>query len=343
MPEIELYKDYGQPTVEAFGLHWMVRTDAWHPGGPAANQKWNPSCLFKREDGSVTISTSVIGGEPYSAEIVSAESLGYGTFEASYEIVAPTKMRDLHKNVVWGIFPFDWEDPNPGYQEIDIVEDSYWSGYTDMVGKYTYYPGDENSGIHLNDRVWTRSGKGATVRMTWMPGTIRWETWESHLTEERARNTPVNEGGYYSGTLTQTVPVPRSQRVHINLWAFKGKGGWETMPPTTMHLKTFKFTPWEGSYGVQMGENGYGRVSTVKDGKEGAVTASVVTPTSDPLPQGLPTELKAGDGVYDAWTQLGDGSILMRNVQDNGDGSVTIKHMHPIPGQSGLYSREVRI
>ena len=343
MPEIELYKDYGQPTVEAFGLHWVVRTDAWHPGGPAANQKWNPSCLFKREDGSVTISTSVIGGEPHSAEIVSAESLGYGTFEASYEIVAPTKMRDLHKNVVWGIFPFDWEDPNPGYQEIDIVEDSYWSGYTDMVGKYTYYPGDENSGIHLNDRVWTRSGKGATVRMTWMPGTIRWETWESHLTEERARNTPVNEGGYYSGTLTQTVPVPRSQRVHINLWAFKGKGGWETMPPTTMHLKTFKFTPWEGSYGVQMGENGYGRVSTVKDGKEGAVTASVVTPTSGQLPQNLPTELKPGDGVYDAWTQLGDGSILMRNVQDNGDGSVTIKHMHPIPGQSGLYSREVRI
>lgn len=343
MPEIELYKDYGQPTVEAFGLHWVVRTDAWHPGGPAANQKWNPSCLFKRGDGSVTISTSVIGGEPHSAEIVSAESLGYGTFEASYEIASPTKMRDLHKNVVWGIFPFDWEDPNPGYQEIDIVEDSYWSGYTDMVGKYTYYPGDENSGIHLNDRVWTRSGKGATVRMTWMPGTIRWETWESHLTEERARSTPVNAGGYYSGTLTQAVPVPRSQRVHINLWAFKGRGGWETMPPTTMHLKSFKFTPWEGSYGVQMGENGYGRVSAVKDGKEGAVTASAVTPTSDPLPQGLPTELKAGDGVYDAWTQLGDGSILMRNVQDNGDGSVTIKHMHPIPGQSGLYSREVRI
>ena len=343
MPEIELYKDYGQPTVEAFGLHWVVRTDAWHPGGPAANQKWNPAALTKLGDGSVTISTSAIGGEPYSAEIVSAESPGSGTFEASYEILSPTKMRDLHKNVVWGIFPFDWEDPNPGYQEIDIVEDSYWSGYTDMVGKYTYYPGDENSGIHLNDRVWTRSGKGATVRMTWMPGTIRWETWESHLTEERARNTPVNEGGYYSGTLTQAVPVPRSQRVHINLWAFKGKGGWETMPPTTMHLKTFKFTPWEGSYGVQMGENGYGRVSAVKGGKEGAVTASVVTPTSDPLPQNLPTDLKPGDGVYDAWTQLGDGSILMRNVQDNGDGSVTIKHMHPIPGQPGLYSREVRI
>lgn len=343
MPDIELYKDYGQPTVEAFGLHWVVRTDAWHPGGPAANQKWNPSCLFKREDGSVTISTSAIGGEPHSAEIVSAESLGYGTFEASYEILSPTKMRDLHKNVVWGIFPFDWEDPNPGYQEIDIVEDSYWSGYTDMVGKYTYYPGDENSGIHLNDRVWTRSGKGATVRMTWMPGTIRWETWESHLTEERARGIPVNEGGYYSGTLTQAVPVPRSQRVHINLWAFKGKGGWETMPPTTMHLKSFKFTPWEGSYGVQMGENGYGRVSTVRDGKEGAVTATVVTPTSDPLPLVPPADLKPGDGVYDAWTQLGDGSILMRNVQANGDGSVTIKHMHPIPGQPGLYSREVRI
>ena len=162
MGDIELYKDYGQPTIEAFGLHWMVRTDAWHPGGPAANQKWNPSAVTKQGDGSLHISTAVQAGEPLSAEIVSAESLGYGTFEASYEIVTPTRMRDLHKNVVWGIFPFDWEDTKPGYQEIDIVEDSYWSGYTDMVGKYTYYPGDENSGIHLNDRVWTASGQGAT-------------------------------------------------------------------------------------------------------------------------------------------------------------------------------------
>lgn len=47
--------------------------------------------------------------------------------------------------------------------------------------------------------------------------------------------------------------------------------------------------------------------------------------------------------MYDAWTQNPDGSITMRNVLDNGDGTVTIKHMHPIPGQSGLYSREVRI
>ena len=343
MGDIELYKDYGQPTIEAFGLHWMVRTDAWHPGGPAANQKWNPSAVTKQGDGSLHISTAVQAGEPLSAEIVSAESLGYGTFEASYEIVTPARMRDLHKNVVWGIFPFDWEDTRPGYQEIDIVEDSYWSGYTDMVGKYTYYPGDENSGIHLNDRVWTASGKGATVRMTWLPGTVRWEPGESAYTEERAKNVPVNQGGYYTGTLTDAVPIPRSQRVHINLWAFRGKGGWESMPATTMHLKSFKFTPWEGSYGVQIGETGYGRLSTVRDGHEGAVTAAVKTLATDPLPLPVPAELKAGDGVYNAWTQNPDGSITMRNVLDNGDGTVTIKHMHLIPGQLGLYSREVRI
>jgi hypothetical protein len=110
-----------------------------------------------------------------------------------------------------------------------------------------------------------------------------------------------------------------------------------------MRLKSFKFTPWEGSYGVQIGETGYGRLSTVRDGHEGAVTAAVKTLTTDPLPLPVPAELKAGDGVYDAWTQNPDGSITMRNVLDNGDGTVTIKHMHPIPGQSGLYSREVRI
>ena len=147
----------------------------------------------------------------------------------------------------------------PGYQEIDIVEDSYWSGYTDMVGKYTLYPQGEDSGKHLNDRVWTQSGKGATVRMTWTPGKVLWETWESHLTEDLARTTPIAQGGYYSGALTEGIPVPRSQRMHINLWAFRGKGGWESIPATTMHLKDFKFTPWAGSFGVQVGQAGAGR------------------------------------------------------------------------------------
>lgn len=343
MADIELYKDYGQRTVEAFGLHWMVRHDGWHGGGPAANQKWNTGCIKKQADGSLYISTAVIGGAPYSAEIVSAESLGYGTYEASYEIVTPTRMRDLHKNLVWGIFPFDWEDTKAGYQEIDIVEDSYWSGYNDMVGKYTYYPGDENSGKHLPDRVWTQSGKGATVRMTWTPGSITWETWESHLTEEKARTTPAVEGGYYSGTMSEGVPIPRSQRVHINLWAFRGKGGWESIPATTMHLKSFRFTPWAGAQGVQLGEHGYARVSAVSSGREVAVTAAVKTLGSDPLPQTPPVQLGAVDGVYEAWRQGEGGLVLMRNVEDNGDGTVTIKHMHPVPANPGLYSREVRI
>ena len=90
-------------------------------------------------DGSLEISISTIGGEPLSAEIVSAESMGYGTYEASYELLAPARMRDLHKNIVWGIFPFDWEDTYPGYQEIDIVEDSY------------------SVGLHRHGRLSTRS------------------------------------------------------------------------------------------------------------------------------------------------------------------------------------------
>lgn len=343
MPLIEPYKDYGQTPVEAFGFHWLTRTDAWHPGGPAANQKWNERALRKRPDGSLEISISAVGGEPLSAEIVSAESMGYGTYEASYELLAPARMRDLHKNIVWGIFPFDWEDTYPGYQEIDVVEDSYWSGYTDMVGKYTLYPQDENSGKHLSDRVWTQSGKGATVRMTWTPGKVFWETWESHLTEDLARTTPIAQGGYYSGSLTEGIPVPRSQRMHINLWAFRGRGGWESIPATTMHLKSFSYTPWAGAFGVQVGTSGAARLSVVRGGREVAATAAVKTPLVTPRPADPTAPIGTIDGVFDAWAERPDGSVLMRNAQDNGDGSVTIKHMHPVPAVDGLYSREAHL
>lgn len=340
---IDLYQDYGQTTVEAFGLHWMTRTDTWHPGGPAANQKWNPRALRKRDDGSIEISISTVGGEPLSAEIVSAESMGYGTFEASYELIAPARMRDMHKNIVWGIFPFDWDDPYPGYQEIDIVEDSYWSGYTDMVGKYTLYPQGEDSGKHLTDRPWTQTGKGATVRMTWTPGKVLWETWESHLTESEARTTPAAQGGYFSGSITNGIPVPRTQRVHINLWAFKGQGGWESIPATTMHLKDFKFTPWAGSFGVELGNGSAARLSVWRGGREEAITAAVKTPSVTPTTYDPKSPIGAKDGVFDAWEENEDGSVLMRNVFDNGDGTITIKHAHPIPAFDGLYGREVHL
>ena len=341
---IELYKDYGQQTTEAFGFHWMTRTDAWHPGGPAANQKWNERALRKREDGSLEISISTVGGEPLSAEIVSAETMGYGTYEASYELVSPARMQSLHKNIVWGVFPFDWEDMYPGYQEIDIVEDSYWSGYTDMVGKYTLYPGDENSGKHLVDRAWTKLGKGATVRMTWTPGRVFWETWESRWdSEDEARRRRRDQGGYYSGSIEEGVPVPHSQRMHINLWAFRGTGGWEDIPATTMHLKNFSYTPWAGSFGVEMGDGKAARMSVWRNGREEAVTAAVKTATTTPPTFNPKAPIGAVDGVFDAWEERPDGSILMRNVLNNGDGTVTIKHAHPVPAVDGLYGREAHL
>lgn len=221
----------------------MVRDPSWKPGGPAANQRWGNG-LAKGADGSLLISTSVEGGQPVSTEIVSAESTGYGVYEATYEVAGGlTSMRDMHPNLVWGVFTFDWEDEVPGYQEIDIVEDSRWSGYHDMVGTYTYYPGDEATAKQLPRRPWTADGRGATVRMSWSPGRVLWETWESHLTEEQARATPVGQGGYFHGELTEGVPVPKSQRVHVNLWAFRGQGGWESIPATTMRLNNFRFTP----------------------------------------------------------------------------------------------------
>nr|DAX41627.1 MAG TPA: hypothetical protein [Caudoviricetes sp.] len=127
------------------------------------------------------------------------------------------------------------------------------------------------------------------------------------------------------------------------MWAFRGKGGWESIPATTMHLKSFSYTPWAGAFGVQVGQAGSGRLSVVHGGREVAATAAVKTPPVTPRPADPRAPIGAVDGVFDAWTERPDGSVLMRNAQDNGDGSVTIKHMHPVPAVDGLYSREAHL
>ena len=69
--------------------------------------------------------------------------------------------------------------------------------------------------------------------------------------------------------------------------------------------------------------------------------AAVAGTRAAPLDPRAP--IGAQDGVFDAWVDRPDGSILMRAVEDNGDGSVTIKHAHPVPAADGLYSREVHL
>lgn len=217
------------------GQSWQVRDSSWSAGAPAYNGAWSDKNVTVNADGTLTMNlTNPSGSSPVSSEIVSANSTGYGT----YTITATGNFDNLHPNVVFGnLFLYDSSSTAvAGHNEIDGGEISRWghSGGPQVLSN-TYYPVD--AGVETGAMVWPTGLTTATFTFTWLPGSITWDAYAGPT----ATGTPI----LHSEVKNSDVPVPRNQKIHVNLWAFKDAYSTNpsTMPPVSVTLNSFKFVP----------------------------------------------------------------------------------------------------
>ena len=221
--EIPYSNDYSQPRVQFSGRDWVVRDSSWKNGGPTANDEWAFSNVREISGGKLELHLTNDGGTPYGAEIISVQSMGYGTYELAFS----ADFAQFDKYAAFGFFTFDWEDQVPGHQEIDAVEISKW-GKDHLAAKLTHYP--DNDPVHQPDYRWDVSIKQGVARMVWEPGRITWA-----LIDGKTKQV------LHTATTTERVPTPQKQQVHINLWTFNATG-WQSVAPQKVTLDNFSYT-----------------------------------------------------------------------------------------------------
>jgi hypothetical protein len=183
------------------------------------------------EEGQLHLTIKKRDTKWHCTEVFTKESLGYG----KYIFRLSSRVDQLDKNVVLGLFTWDDIAPQCNYREIDI-EFSRWGEVTDLNAQYVVQPFSDPENIHkfpieLEDEK-------STHFFNWSRGVIHFQSLNGHPDLPPAQEDIIESWTY---TLND-IPPEGKENVHINLWLFNG------VPPSDgkdaeVIIKSFEFIP----------------------------------------------------------------------------------------------------
>ena len=222
-----LSQEVRSETLQWSGQEWIVKTSK-EKFGPGPNL-WSDSSdsVWIDDQGRLNLKIRKVGEKWYSAEIYTLKPLGHG----KYVFYLDSRTDNLDPNVVLGLFVHS-DDTH----EID-VEFSKWG---QKHKKYSYHqfvlqPRLDDGSIKRSDyRV---QDPLSTHGFLWTPERVAFRSYIGHDLD----NKKPHKHWDYTG---KSNPTPTSERVHINLWLFKGK------PPVneqelTIVINKFVYVPLE--------------------------------------------------------------------------------------------------
>ncbi len=195
-------------TIEFSGYTWKVKASETR-AGPGPNYfSDRGEDVWVDESGRLHLRIVYRDSRWYCTEVFTSEPLGYGT----YTFTLASRVDQLDRNVVLGLFTWDDTVPEYNYREIDI-EFSRWGEETGDNSQYVVQPWDHAGNRHQFNMV--LQGDYSTHRFNWGSGSIQFSSYQGHapsLGDEI-------ETWLYTGT---DVPPAGAGNARINLWLLNG-------------------------------------------------------------------------------------------------------------------------
>jgi len=215
----------GAQQVTFAGRKWDIRTwGQWAEPGP---NYWATNGVWVDTNGCLHLKIVKRGGTNYCAEVVSTNSMGYGT----YTWYVANRVDQLDTNVVGGLFTY----ANPwGVNEIDIEFTKAFTVEAQTNLHYTLQP--YYTAGHQEKKLVNFTNDYTTHQFTWLPDYIRWQSWYGHSP------TPNTGSMIADWTYTGTdVPEHADERTYMNMWLFESAAPTDTNA-VEMILQDFIFT-----------------------------------------------------------------------------------------------------
>lgn len=227
-------------TVNWAGHTWNVTT-----GGMAGDNTGSSSNVTVDANGYLHLKISQSNGKWLCAELFSADSMGFGTYQ--WQIDAAVDKLD--KNVVLGLYPYG---PIAGIgadgtNEIDI-EYARWGNDAWDNGNFTVYP---NSGTTVGETTFNFSLNGTYTTSTfdWTTKAIRFRTQSGFKAVGDSTET-VKAWTYAPSNPSTNIPQ-RPMPLGMNLWLCGGCGGAPSNgQPVDVVIRRFLHRP-EGAAGIR--------------------------------------------------------------------------------------------
>ena len=210
------------------GRAWRVKSSQT-PVGPGPNCfSRSPESVWVDPSGQLHLKIAHKDGKWYCAEVVTAEPLGYG----SYQFKISSGAARLDKFAVLGLFTWDTSAPEHNHREIDI-ELARWGEDGDLNAQFSVQPWDQPG--HLHRFTIDPQADSSTHIFVWSPGSVRFESFAGTRQPSDARH--IVEQWSYTGT--NTPPAGGSVSARINLWLIGGQ------PPSDEREMEIVFSSFE--------------------------------------------------------------------------------------------------
>ncbi len=217
--------------IKFSGQEWKVKFSN-ELVGPGPNYfSDSPESVWVDESGQLHLKVIYKDGSWYCAEVVTAQSLGYG----SYQFKISSGAASLDKNVVLGLFTWDTMAPQFNYREID-VELSRWGEETDLNAQFVVQPW-EQSGNRYRFAIDPQADSSTHI-FVWSPESVQFLS----LLGDAQSPEPNNIIEQWSYTGTGIPPADDSANARINLWLFGGQPPFDGKEMEIV-LSSFEFIP----------------------------------------------------------------------------------------------------
>lgn len=199
--------------IEFSGYSWKVKSSEY-PVGPGPNlfsdSKEN---VWVDKDGWLHLKITESDGKWCCAEVITEASFGYG----KYIFYAASRVDQLDKNVVAGLFTWDDTAPQYNYREIDI-EFSRWAEEINDNSQYVVQPWCNPGNMHrFNIEL---NGHYTTHCFDWGSDSIFFQSiYDHHPCPLPPDDPSVIESWLYTGN---DIPPCGKENVRINLWLYNG-------------------------------------------------------------------------------------------------------------------------
>jgi len=193
------------------GYDWIIKASET-PVGPGPNYFSNShENVWLDEENNLHLRINREGNRWLCAEVICKEHLGYG----KYIFYIKSRIDQLDKNVVVGLFTWDSLAPTRFYSEMDI-EFSTWGNSRGENAQYVVQPSSTPG--HLERFNLQLNGNNSTHIIDWAPAEVSFQSIHGHY------NSPPSDGFLihswkYTGN---NIPAAGKENPRIGLWLYKG-------------------------------------------------------------------------------------------------------------------------
>jgi hypothetical protein len=215
-------------TIQFSGYTWKVKASET-PAGPGPNYFSNrTSDIWVDAQGRLHLKIVYRDGRWYCTEVFSAVPFGYGT----YTFTLASRVDQLDKNIVLGLFTWDDTAPEYNYRELDI-EFSRWGEENGPNAQYVVQPWQHAGNRHQFSM--TLHSSDSLHALNWQSDRVQFVSHQGHTPTINSEIETWSYNGF-------DIPPAGTGNARINLWLLNGA------PPsnalgTEVIIQRFEFVP----------------------------------------------------------------------------------------------------